>query len=50
MERITDQWWINFNGGAATVCGKEIDDTYNVKWFLNDESRKIPEPFGTNRK
>jgi len=39
MKRITDQWWINFNGGSATVCGKEIDGTYTVKWFLNDEFR-----------
>ena len=37
MERISDKWWINFNGGSATVSGKEIDSSYLVKWFCDDE-------------
>jgi|TARA_B100000035_G_scaffold88767_1_gene74746 hypothetical protein len=37
MERISDKWWINFNGGSAIVSGKEIDSSYLVKWFCDDE-------------
>ena len=31
MERISDKWWINFNGGTAIVSGREVDGLYLVK-------------------